>query len=82
MGYDCEQKQNGYWIRISSTELQHDDPLPIRCAECHGEVRLHKQQTENGMRDHVEHKHRQDSKGCPKGEHFDGNHRMSMNPVE
>jgi len=70
------------WKRVKVTEL---DPTvssrDIRCAHCHGRVRLHKQQVENGPQDHVEHYSRDDSEGCPGGIYYQGTSRTSANPV-
>lgn len=90
MAYECEIKTpyivDGQkvhkWKPISATELDTRENRPIRCAGCHGRVRVHKQQQSDGTPDHVEHLSRQDSKGCPYGIYFDGTQRMSKHPVE
>ena len=56
-------------------------PVDVRCANCSGAVRLHKQKVETGPPDHVEHRVRQDSEGCRAGHYFQGTHRMSSVPV-
>lgn len=79
-------KRNGErvwdWKRVKVADL---DPSvtsrDIRCAHCHGKVRLHKQQVDHGPQDHVEHYSRQDSEGCRGGIYFQGTDRMSSNPV-
>ena len=70
------------WKIVKVTDL---DPSvtsrDIRCAHCHGKVRLHKQKVEHGPQDHVEHYSRQDSEGCPAGHYYQGAQRMSSDPV-
>lgn len=87
---ECERrtlyKRNGEkvwdWKRIKVADLDLSvSSRDIRCAHCHGKVRLHKQQVEHGPQDHVEHYSRQDSEGCSGGHYFQGTHRMSANPV-
>lgn len=86
--YECEVKRpfmdNGQrirkWIRREVSLV--DDGDPIRCYECKGRVRLHRQRIENGPQDHVEHMSRQDSEGCPLGYYYLGTAKPSTNPAE
>lgn len=54
----------------------------VRCAHCHGAVRLHASHTEGSPAAHAEHLSKSDSTGCKGGYYFDGSHRMSGAPVE
>ena len=72
----------GDWKRVKVADLDGSvSSRDIRCAHCHGKVRLHKQQVDHGPQDHVEHYSRQDSEGCPGGIYFQGTARMSSSPV-
>lgn len=85
----CEQrtkyKINGEyewrWKEIAVSEAIDPEAAPIRCAYCHGRVRIHRQRVEHGPQDHVEHRSHSDSEGCQGGHFFQGQHRMSSNPV-
>jgi hypothetical protein len=70
------------WKAIKVSDLDPSVSSPdIRCAHCHGKVRLHKRQVEQGPQDHVEHYSRADSEGCRAGHYFAGTHRLSASPV-
>lgn len=53
----------------------------IRCAHCHGKLRLPKQLSDKSPHNHVEHFSRADSEGCRAGHYFAGTHRLSASPV-
>ena len=86
--YECEVKrlfmENGQrvrkWIRRGVSLA--DDGDPIRCYECKGKVRLHRQRIQNGPKDHVEHRDRKDSEGCSLGHYYLGTPKTSSDPVE
>lgn len=86
--YECEVKrpfmENGErihkWVRREVSLVSDGDP--IRCYECKGKVRLHRQRTQSGPKDHVEHRERKDSERCPKGYYFLGIEMPSNFPVE
>ena len=89
--YECEVralfKVNGQreyrWVVKPVTTLATSGAQPdIRCMHCHGRIRVHKQHVEHGPTDHVEHLAHDDSVHCRAGHHFDGEHRLSVNPVE
>lgn len=69
------------WKTVGVEEIVGVPKPKIRCAHCHGAVRLHEQQVAHGPRSHVEHRSRQDSEGCRGGHYFLGTHRMSSVPV-
>jgi hypothetical protein len=69
------------WKVVAVSEIVGTPDPQIRCAHCHGAVRIHKQQVDHGPQDHVEHRSRQDSKGCRAGHYFQGEHRISARPV-
>lgn len=56
-------------------------PADVRCADCSGAVRLHKQKVVPAPRSYAEHRVKQDSEGCRAGYYFQGAHRMSSAPV-
>lgn len=86
--YECEVKrpfmENGQrifkWIRREVYLVDKGDP--IRCYECKGKVRLHRQIKKNGPKDHVEHRERADSEVCSLGHYYQGNFQRSNDPVE
>lgn len=86
--YECEVKRpfmdNGQrihkWIRREVSLVNDGDP--IRCHECKGKVRLHRQRKKTGPKDHVEHREREDSEGCSLGHYFLGTPKISSDPVE
>jgi hypothetical protein len=70
------------WKRVKVADFDASvSSRDIRCAHCHGKVRLHKQRVDHGPQDHVEHYSRQDSEGRPGGVHFQGTDRILSNPV-
>lgn len=69
------------WKEVPVAEVAGTSSEDIRCMHCHGLVRVHRQQVAHGPQDHVEHRSRDDSKGCRAGVHFQGQHRMSAKPV-
>jgi hypothetical protein len=86
----CEQKkmfkiEGKYiqkWVEVEVSRLPSGEQPDIRCLYCHGKVRVHRQQVEHGPRDHVEHRTRQDSENCKGGHYFNGDHKISLQPVE
>lgn len=86
--YECEVKrpfmENGQrvrrWIRREVSLIEKQDQ--IRCYECKGKVRLHRQRIPNGPKDHVEHRERSDSEGCSLGHYYLGKPQASSDPVE
>jgi len=52
-----------------------------RCMHCHGPVNVYRQKQPNGMKDHVQHRDRDDSENCQGGCYFKGVHRMSPNAI-
>jgi hypothetical protein len=69
------------WTIVPVSTLVSGASYDIRCMHCHGAVKVHKRQVEHGPADHVEHRSRQDSERCKAGVHFQGDHRLSLNPV-
>lgn len=69
------------WVEVRVADLTAALSKDIRCAHCHGAVRVHRKQVEHGPQDHVEHLSRQDSENCRGGMHFKGSHRRSTEPV-
>lgn len=89
--YECEEKKNYVqsdgslpkrWVTVPVSKIVGIDKEKIRCMHCHGRVRVHIQKVDHGPKDHVEHLSKQDSEGCRGGFHFQGNHHLSMEPVE
>jgi hypothetical protein len=87
----CEQRKrykvgDDYELRwkevpVSDVIAAAAAPRDLRCAQCHGAVRVHQQHVEDGPQDHVEHRLRRDSEGCRGGHYFQGEHRESSQPV-
>jgi hypothetical protein len=67
------------------TEALQGKASEVRCAECHGAVRLHGRHVAHGPTPHAEHRSRQDSEYCPVGHYFKQasgrTPRMSSQPV-
>lgn len=57
------------------------DGKDIRCAHCHGAVKVHRKRKPTGTADHVEHRKHRDSEHCRAGYYFKGDHRLSDDPV-
>jgi hypothetical protein len=70
------------WVEVPVRGLPSGSDGLVRCAHCHGAVRVHVQKVLHGPTDHVEHLNREDSEGCKGGHHFKGTHRMSTRPIE
>ena len=70
------------WTEATVSTIPDEDPPEVRCAYCHGAVRIHRQHVDHGPADHVEHLSRQDSEGCRAGFHFKGVHQISHCSVE
>jgi hypothetical protein len=79
--YKVEGVYERRWKEVAVTEIIQDSPQDIRCAHCHGAVRVRRQKAAQGPEDHVEHRSRQDSEGCRGGHYFQGEHRMSPKPI-
>lgn len=85
--YVCEvkasfQTPSGVELRWKTTEVElTSDTDEVRCAHCAGAVRVHRKRKPDGVRDHVEHRSRQDSEHCKAGHYFLGVHRQSLSPV-
>ena len=76
------QTSVGVELRWKKTEVEITaDTDVIRCSHCHGAVRVHRKRKPDGVRDHVEHRSRQDSEHCKAGHYFKGVHAMSLSPV-
>ena len=77
--YERDGEKMWDWKRVKVADLDASvSSRDIRCAHCHGKVRLHKQRVDHGPQEHYS---RQDSEGCPGGVHFQGTYRISSNPV-
>ena len=87
--YQCEvkkqfvvgERREWRWVKVPVSKVYDAAKHHIRCAYCHGPVRVHKQRVEHGPQDHVEHVSRTDSAGCEAGSYYEGVHRQSANPV-
>lgn len=79
--YQVGDKREWRWKNVPVSEAVGAAPKDVRCAYCHGAVRIHQQQVGHGPQDHVEHRSRQDSEGCKGGVYFKGEHRMSSQPI-
>ena len=85
----CEQKKQFMvgenrewrWVQVAVSKAIGAAPGTIRCMYCHGAVRIHKQQVEDGPQNHVEHRSRQDSENCRAGIYFKGEHKRSTQPI-
>lgn len=88
--YRCEQKKRFLedgtkvwrWVERDVSGLESGRRDDVRCLHCHGAVRVHVKQVENGPADHVEHIRRVDSEGCRAGSYVKGAHVPSQLPVE
>lgn len=79
--YDDDKSIVKQWAQ-ESVELALARRYPkVRCAHCHGRVRLHRAHTETSPAPHAEHLSRADSEGCRGGVYFKGEHKKSANPV-
>lgn len=54
----------------------------IRRMRCHGAVRVNPQKVNHRPKNHVEHRPRQDSAHCRGGVNFQGEYRLSLQPVQ
>jgi hypothetical protein len=85
--YVCEvkaayQTPSGIELRWKKADVELSaDTDQIRCAHCSGAVRVHRKRKPDGVRDHVEHRSRQDSENCKAGYYFEGVHARSLSPV-
>jgi hypothetical protein len=75
------------WMELPVSDVIPDkDSLLYRCKDCHGKVRLHGKNVENGPAPHAEHFSRQDSEYCPAGMYFRQNPgreaKLSLSPIE
>jgi hypothetical protein len=85
----CEQKKQfmltskreWLWVKVPVSFVGSAYEA-IRCVHCHGAVRVHMRKEAHGPKDHVEHRSRQDSEHCQGGIYFQGEHRLSLQPVQ
>ena len=95
--YECEVKRrrvrpNGggyepFWKVKTIAEALIDGDTEFRCKDCHGPLKVHKRNTADGPKSHVEHKYKSDSEYCAGGLHFqNATHgsaaRLSATPVQ
>lgn len=88
--YECEvrrwvddlttAKRVRQWVVMPVERVLQLADVSIRCAKCHGPIRLHRAGPGGVPRAHAE--HRQRHPGCPLGDCFDGEFRLSPTPVE
>jgi len=87
--YECEVKKQFLvetkrvwrWVQVPVSKVYDAAPEHVRCAYCHGAVKVYKRRVDDGPQDHVEHKSRSDSEGCQAGSYFQGTHRRSATPI-
>lgn len=85
--YDCDakllfvEKGSKIWRWETRGVKAIGDDRDVRCTHCHGAVRIHRQKVPHGAADHVEHLRRRDSEHCRGGHHFQGDHRLSDEPL-
>ena len=81
--YKVDGKREYRWTikPVASVPPKSANQPAIRCMHCHGRVKVHKQKSETGLPDHVDHMARRDSEGCRAGTHFVGVHKISEEPV-
>ena len=68
------------WVEVKVSTVSSG--FTVRCRHCHGPVKIHRQRQTNGMKDHVQHRDRDDSENCLGGHYYKGVHRMSPNAIE
>src|SRR5262249_1363771 len=76
--YACEVKRSFIrdgqkirdWKRVPVAEALSAQREDVRCAECHGAVRLHGRNVAHGPAPHAEHRSREDSEFCRVGHYF------------
>ncbi len=52
------------WKRVPAAQVVNNKRAIVRCVECWGAVRKHRQLIPTGPAPHVEHKHHEDSENC------------------
>lgn len=68
------------WVDVEVKDLKIGED--IRCAYCHGPVKIHRKRKATGPAEHVEHKDHKDTVMCKAGDNFVGpEHQMSLNQV-
>jgi len=88
--YECQKKtlfkiddqKVWKWKKVSVSGLSKGDNTNLRCQHCYGSVLVAQQQQIDGPADHVRHQSSQDSKNCLGGSLFEGEHKISSNPVD
>jgi hypothetical protein len=86
----CETKRrfkiNGVkqtrWVEVAVADIANGDEVEIRCAHCHGAVKLLKANVDRGEEDHVKHRSRVDTENCQAGQGPQGGQGLSSKPVE
>jgi hypothetical protein len=66
------------WVEVAVADIVGDEAAEIRCAHCHGAVKLQKAKADRGEEDHVTHRLRVDTDNCQGGR----GQGMSSKPVE
>ncbi|HYO25053.1 MAG TPA: hypothetical protein VEQ85_08885 [Lacipirellulaceae bacterium] len=63
--YKIDGAKQWRWVDVAVADLPPEPESPIRCAHCHGAVKIHK--TKTGVQEHVKHKARVDADNCQGG---------------
>ncbi len=70
------------WVEVAVADIAGDEAAEIRCAHCHGAVKLQKAKADRGEEDHVKHRLRVDTDNCQGGKGPQGTQGLSSKPIE
>lgn len=80
--YKIDGKKEWRWVEVAVTDLADEGEREIRCAHCHGAVKINRRKGERGAEDHVKHRSRADADNCQDGRGVQSGHGLSSKPVE
>jgi hypothetical protein len=70
------------WVEVAVADITSEDTGEIRCAHCHGAIKVHPGKTAVGVEPHVKHKARVDTDNCQNGRGAQAGVGLSSKPVE
>jgi hypothetical protein len=62
--FKVNDKKEWRWVEVAVADIPADGEADIRCAHCHGAIKIHKASGERGPHEHAKHRARVDADNC------------------